>query len=231
MPAATPAILTLYSKTKPIGNGAFGSCFLAKSVKSGETCVMKEVSTRGLQPSELKRSINEAKVLQKLKHPNLISYRDAQLSREHAKLYIVMEHAAGGDLGSLIAERVRSGRRFSEAEVLKVAAQSCSALAHCHHTLFLLHRDIKPQNLFLSSAHPGAHGRTPGDVKIGDFGISKSLAASHALAMTKCGSPIYMSPELCAGRPYDRGWCVTGNQTRNLSTRPLRCLSFRPFRY
>ncbi|KOO29325.1 serine threonine-protein kinase [Chrysochromulina tobinii] len=77
-----------------------------------------------------------------------------------------------------------------------MVAQACSALAYCHHKLFLLHRDIKPQNIFLSAS---------GDVKIGDFGISKCLSASHGLALTKCGSPLYMSPELCSGRPYDRG--------------------------
>ena len=71
-----------------------------------------------------------------------------------------------------------------------------SALAYCHHKLFLLHRDIKPANIFLSRG---------GDVKIGDFGLSKSLAASHGLAQTKCGSPVYMSPELAAGRAYTGG--------------------------
>lgn len=198
-------LLERYTKTKKIGKGAFGSCFLAKCVKSGETCVVKEVALRGMDAKEAKRSINEARVLQKLKHPHLISYRDAQVNKADAKLYIVMQYAAGGDLSELIAERLRSQRRFSEFECLKVLAQTCQALAYCHHSLYLLHRDCKPQNIFLSSATPGPNGRTPGNVLLGDFGISAQLSASHGLAMTKCGSPVYMSPELCAGRPYDRG--------------------------
>ena len=98
---------------------------------------------------------------------------------------------------SAIVETVKEMRsHFSEQTILKTIAQAASAMAHCHHSLFLLHRDIKPANLFLTKS---------GDVKIGDFGLSKSLAASHGLAATKCGSPLYMSPELCSGRPYDRG--------------------------
>lgn len=201
-PARTaPSILTVYSKTKLIGSGSFGSCFLATDKRTGETCVMKEVSLKGADSKELERACNEATVLRRLKHPNLIAYIDSQVDRAEAKLILLMEWAQGGDLGTAISEKKQrplriGGPRFSEDECLKMAAQACSALAYCHHTLFLLHRDIKPQNIFLSAS---------GDVKIGDFGISKCLSASHGLALTKCGSPVYMSPELCSGRPYDRG--------------------------
>jgi serine/threonine protein kinase len=87
-------------------------------------------------------------------------------------LHIFMEHAVGGDIGQLIDERKRSGRRFSEAECLKTISQAASALAYCHHTLFLLHRDIKPANIFLTSALPAANGRTPGDIKLGSVDSS-----------------------------------------------------------
>lgn len=108
-----------------------------------------------------------------------------------------MEYADGGDLASLIEAKKSKGQRFPEKpDVAKLLLQCCEALAHCHHELHLLHRDIKPANIFLTSR---------GDVKIGDFGISRSVSGSTAMALTKCGSPLYMSPELCEGRPYDRG--------------------------
>ena len=58
-----------------------------------------------------------------------------------------------------------------------------------------MHRDLKPANIFLTSE---------GKVKLGDFGISKLLPLSGALAQTQCGTPLYMSPEMASGHPYSR---------------------------
>lgn len=138
----------------------------------------------------------EVKILKKLNHPHLVGYHDSCLLRNSATLCIIMELCDGGDLAQRIQHCQATKKRFSENSLLRVAAQAVSALAYCHHRLFLLHRDIKPANLFLTGS---------GDVKVGDFGLSKSLAASHGLANTKCGSPVYMSPELASGKQYDRG--------------------------
>ena len=80
-------------------------------------------------------------------------------------------------------------------QVLKVFWQLTSALAYCHHDLHMLHRDLKPQNVFLAAN---------GDVKLGDFGLAKVIEATLALAQTQCGTPLYMSPELCLGQEYNR---------------------------
>ena len=132
---------------------------------------------------------------------SLVAYREAFLADSGGTLCIVMEYADGGDLRRLIevqaAKTPPNPPRFPEALVLKWLVQCVSALAFCHHDLKLLHRDIKPANIFLTQATQ--------DVKIGDFGLSKALAASNMQANTRVGSPIYMSPELCQGRPYDRG--------------------------
>ena len=185
-----------YTVEKALGEGSFGTVFLVKHKVTGDRLVMKEVRLAGLNKRQLLRSRDEVHVLKRLDHPHLIGYRDAYLEDIVCTLYIMMEFAEGGDLETQIKQRARNESHFPEAEVRRLLVQSVDALAYCHHTLKLLHLDVKPANIFLS---------LEGDVKLGDFGISRSLATSKAVAMTRCGSPLYMSPEICRGAAYDRG--------------------------
>ena len=58
----------------------------------------------------------------------------------------------------------------------------------------ILHRDIKTQNIFITQS---------GILKLGDFGISRELSSTNAKAQTACGTPYFMPPEVCLGKPYD----------------------------
>ena len=198
-----------YEVVAPLGRGAFGIVSHVRHKESGSSYVMKEVQLSGLSKSQLLRARDEVRVLQQLHHPHIIAYRESFLEDLFATLYIVMEFADAGDLQSLVRSRAKAGQRFSEREVLRLLAQCLAGLEYCHHEVHLLHRDIKPANVFLTRHRGGDGGGGSGgdvfDVKLGDFGISTSVATSQAVANTKCGSPLYMSPELCAGKPYDRG--------------------------
>jgi len=180
-----------YKKGKQLGSGAFGTVFVGTST-SGEQVVLKEVNLRGLNPRDVKSSMAEVDVLKKLKHPSIVAYRDSY--RADGTLCIVMEYCTGGDLGSLIKKKAKERARFAEPECLSITVQLVHALAYCHSELHLLHRDIKPENIFLTAS---------GDVKLGDFGISRIMTSTNALASTQCGTPLYMSPELAAGKSYD----------------------------
>ena len=137
-----------YKKLKKLGKGSFGSVYLVQPTAGGEPLVMKEVSLRGLSRKERQATINEVSILKKVVHPNVIAYANSFSTAD--MLCICMEHAPGGDLTALISSKRRSGERFAESVVLKMAYELTSALSYFHHDLHLLHRDLKPQ------AHPNA---------------------------------------------------------------------------
>ena len=75
----------------------------------------------------------------------------------------------------------------------RLILQSALGLAHIH-SLKILHRDVKSENIFLDAA---------GNAKIGDLGVAKTLTHTEDLGRTLVGTPFYLSPELCDRRPYD----------------------------
>ena len=103
-------------------------------------------------------------------------------------MFIVMEFCEGGDLYNFINNQ--RGRLLPERTILKFFAQMCRALQFIH-SKKILHRDIKSQNIFLSSGNV---------LKIGDFGIAKILQGTHDYARTCIGTPFYLSPEVWENR-------------------------------
>ncbi|KAF2979166.1 hypothetical protein EK904_003604 [Melospiza melodia maxima] len=133
---------------------------------------------------------NECQVLKLLSHPNVIEYYENFL--EDKALMIAMEYAPGGTLAEFIHKRCNS--LLDEDTILHFFVQILLALHHVH-TKQILHRDLKTQNILLDK-----HRMI---VKIGDFGISKILS-SKSKAYTVVGTPCYISPELCEGKPYNQ---------------------------
>ncbi|XP_067928764.1 serine/threonine-protein kinase Nek8-like isoform X2 [Watersipora subatra] len=133
-------------------------------------------------------ALNEVKVLSILNHPNIIKYYENFL--EQAALMIVMEYAEGGTLFEFLQT---STKLIEEVEILKYFTQLLLAVQHFH-SKQILHRDLKTQNVLLD--------KTRKVVKIVDFGISKVLTKSNAFSVV--GTPCYISPELCEGKPYNQ---------------------------
>ncbi len=105
-----------------------------------------------------------------------------------------MDYADGGDLYTKIAQQKKLGKYFDEEQILAWFLQLCLALKHIH-SRRILHRDLKTQNIFLTSK---------GEVKIGDFGIARVLQNTYDCAQTAIGTPYYLSPEICQERPYNQ---------------------------
>jgi NIMA (never in mitosis gene a)-related kinase len=180
-----------YSIQKVIGEGSYGRALLCKDKLDDQLIVVKEVSFASLTPHEIEEARKETLILAKLNHPNIVRYHGSFLERNI--FHIVMEFADGGDLGGKIDEAASTKTPFTEERIVDWFVQICFAMKHVHDRK-ILHRDLKTQNVFLMR-----NGR----VKLGDFGIAKVLDSTTAMAKTAIGTPYYLSPEICQGKPYN----------------------------
>lgn len=158
----------LYSILSSVGRGAFGEIWLVRhTTKGGDPVVLKEIALKGLSASEVRQARLEVDVLRRVTHAHVVGFVSA--FDDPAAVAILMEHAGGGDLGSVIDQRVRDGGEHIPADqMINYATQLASALAYLHNYIQLLHRDIKPANVFI---------RSNGDVCLGDFGMCKLIPA------------------------------------------------------
>ncbi|XP_054901329.1 serine/threonine-protein kinase Nek8 isoform X1 [Poeciliopsis prolifica] len=179
-----------YEKIKVVGRGAFGIVHLCRRRSDGAFVILKEIPVEQMSRDERLAAQNECQVLKLLNHPNIIEYYENFL--EDKALMIAMEYAPGGTLAEYIQKRCNS--LLDEDTILHFFVQILLALYHVHNKL-ILHRDLKTQNILLDK-----HQMI---VKIGDFGISKILV-SKSKAYTVVGTPCYISPELCEGKPYNQ---------------------------
>ncbi|CAK0890324.1 unnamed protein product [Prorocentrum cordatum] len=189
---AAAAFDELYERLRVLGEGAYGTAFLVRQKDARELHVAKEIRTAHLTEKQREGALAEANVLKMMRHSNIIAYVDSFL--EGSKMYIIMEYADGGDLAKKIRGRKDDGGTFQEAEIMFHFAQVAHALDHIHRRK-VLHRDLKPLNIFLTSQ---------GDVKLGDFGIARVLESTTAGAQTTIGTPFYLSPEVCNNEAYGR---------------------------
>lgn len=180
-----------YRRLKEIGCGAFGSAYLVQRRDTKDVFhVAKTIKLPHLSEEEQETAQQEARYLQQLSHPNIIAYVACLL--EERRLHIIMEYADRGDLAAKILRRREEQRPFSESSVMRYFVQIAQALEHIH-AHQLLHRDIKPQNIFLAGPEE--------QVKVGDFGVARVIDQSRA-AHTQIGTPHYMSPEVINTEGY-----------------------------
>jgi NIMA (never in mitosis gene a)-related kinase len=182
-----------YERVRKVGEGGFGSVYLVKHRRTRMVACLKVVSFAQFDGADdadkqLQQALDEARIGGALHHPNIVCIHECVSSRR--ALHIVMEYCGGGDLAALYKKR--RGRAITEPQLLEWTLQLCSGVAHIH-SHNILHRDLKAENVFIGAQHT---------LKIGDFGIAKALEHTLAQAQTKIGTPYYLSPELCADRPY-----------------------------
>ncbi len=189
-----------YQILKKIGEGAFGSVYLADQIGVGRKAVVK-VLRENLASSDLfaKRFQREAKVLAALDHHHLVRlYNFGKF--ESGQLFLAMEY--GGD--RTLGDELKQSGKLSPSRALHITAQICSAL-HEAHTRGVVHRDLKPDNIILSQKDGQDW------VKVVDVGIAKMLDTSEIdegqSELTGVGALLgtlaYFSPEQAYGQKLD----------------------------
>jgi len=181
-----------YKKVKVVGKGSFGYAVLVQHTVDRKLYVMKIIDVSRMERKQKEEALNEVVVLKSLRHPFIVSYRESFMNK--GCLCIVMDYADGGDLYAKITKQKQLGSGFSEEQILDWFVQICLAIKHIHER-HILHRDLKTQNIFLTST---------GHVKIGDFGIARVLQSTYDCAKTAIGTPYYLSPEICQEKPYNQ---------------------------
>jgi eukaryotic-like serine/threonine-protein kinase len=176
-----------YRLERLLGKGGMGKVYEASHQRLERRFAVKLlVPEAAADEVALSRFHREARITSGLGHPHIVEVVDFNTT-EDGEPYIVMEQLEGESLD----DRLERDTRLDLPTVASIVRQATSAL-HVAHEKGVVHRDLKPQNLFLCR-----RGSRDDYVKLLDFGISKVLGSSSVLTRTNAlvGSPGYMSPE------------------------------------
>ena len=192
-----------------LGRGGMGEVYLARDELLGREVAVKLLRAQHAENAQfVERFRREAKNAAALSHQNIVSVYDAGESPDGTP-YMAMEYVGGGTL----AERIETESPLDALEAAGITLQVACALQEAHEK-GVIHRDIKPHNIFLAEraeasasssatsarAGGGAGGVAPGSVKVGDFGIARA-GAETAMTETSLiiGTVRYLSPEQAMG--------------------------------
>jgi CheY-like chemotaxis protein len=181
-----------------LGCGGMGSVYEAVREDLGGMPVAVKVlhASTAADSDALRRFRREAHTVAALDHPNMVRVIDFQTPVDEPA-FIVMERLHGSTLG----DTIQKGRRFSVEEVAFIAVQILEALAAAH-AANVVHRDLKPDNVFLTAV-----SGVPNVVKLLDFGVAKLMDVAECEKLTQTGmvmgTPAYMSPEHARGAGVD----------------------------
>ncbi|MBX3459745.1 MAG: serine/threonine protein kinase [Planctomycetes bacterium] len=177
--------------TKELGHGGMGKVYRGRHIGLDVAVAVKTMGAHiAGDATARQRFLREARTAARLDHPNIVRVLD--VNEQDNVPYIVMEYVDGTDLSALLKQH----GALDGMAVLKVIAQVADGLAHAH-AANIVHRDIKPHNVFVSR---------DGRVKLGDFGLARAVEATTELTMpgAAIGTAHYMSPEQAGGHELDQ---------------------------
>ncbi len=185
--AAAGDLLGPYRLREVIGRGGFATVFRATHEGLGIDRAVKVLDQQYVEDTQIRHLFSlEAKRVATLHSPRVVQVHDAGESDSGA--WIASELMTGGT----VADALRAERQFTAAEVRTIGACVAEVLAEAH-AASILHRDVKPANVFL----------TTDGAKLGDFGVAIDITG-QAHASTVVGTLSYMAPEQDGGEATDR---------------------------
>lgn len=177
-----------YEMLGELGRGGMGIVFKVRDRETGEVLAVKVLKPEiAANPQVLERFKNELRLAHKITHRHVARLYD--LHRDRESVYLSMEFVEGESLRSVL-------QREGKLEVkrgLEIARQLAAGIAEAHRQS-IVHRDLKPENIMIGA---------DGELKVMDFGISRSYAEDVTVTGSVVGTPAYMAPEQAEGRTLD----------------------------
>ncbi|KAL5614673.1 uncharacterized protein BROUX77_000510 [Berkeleyomyces rouxiae] len=174
-----------YNRAEYVGKGAFAMVYKVTDRFNGTPYAAKELDKRRfIKNGVLDEKVeNEMKIMRKVRHQNIVQYIN-HFDWQSRQLIIIMEYVQGGDLGKYVHEV----GPLPEAVARELSWQMLGALQYLHEKN-ITHRDVKPDNILISSTSPFT-------VKLTDFGLSKMVDNDQTFLRTFCGTLLYCAPEV-----------------------------------
>jgi len=182
----TAALEGRYEIRRELGSGGMATVFLAADLKHDRDVALKVLRPEVAAAVGPERFLREIAIAANLSHPNILPLHDS--GEAGGLLYFVMPYVDGESL----RQRLSRGGPMGVDEVVRIAAEVAEALDFAHER-GIVHRDVKPENVLITSGH----------AVVTDFGIALALGGAEATRQTSggyaVGTPAYLSPEACAG--------------------------------
>jgi class 3 adenylate cyclase len=180
-----------YEVLRFLGEGGRKRVYLAQDTLLHREVAVSAFKSEDVEETALVRARREAQAMGQLgDHPNVVTVYD--IGEEGSELFLVSQYMSGGDLAGLIAQA--QDRRLGVDETVRIAIDIVRGLEHVH-AHGIVHRDVKPQNVWLAP---------DGTAKLGDFGLAMAADRSRlTVEGTMLGTVAYMPPEQGLGRPAD----------------------------
>ncbi len=174
----TPAQIGRYRILGELGRGAMGTVYRGRDDTLERDVAIKVMSVAEADADARARFLREARAAARLQHPNIVTIYE--LGEHEGAPYMALELLQGMDLQQAIEAGIRPDPKIT----LPIVLQALAGLGHAHDA-GIVHRDVKPSNIFLPRGRPA---------KIMDFGVAR-LAGGETTKKMLVGTPNYMSPE------------------------------------